>query len=511
MALRFLILLAFVLGSVAVSPAEDGLEKGRAAYDRLCAFCHGAEGAGDGPAAAYLNPPPRDFTMGLYKWKTSPFDEYAPTEGDLERMIAGMRSHDAIEGWDGMNNTSMPGWADVMGKKEMAQVAAYILGLAGYEGAGKPSIDLSGKVKADGKSIERGRELFKDRCAECHGELGRGNATKKLRDDWGARTWPRDLTEGWTFRAGSTPEDIYARITVGIPGTQMPSFADPASNKVMTEAERWAVANYTASLSEPERKPSSGALIRAMRTERLPEGPEDELWGRTKPAGFHLFPQLFAADRHYTPSVHSVVVRAAYSDDEVAFLLEWDDPTNSMPWDEKAREIADGDLFPDSAAVQFPSGQMKPGDRPYFGMGGGMGGGKPVVIWQWKGADTAEAGQVARVVDARGSKDLRERADLGGVSAEGVYDRGRWRVMLKGPRNGAASDPAFEEGSFVPVAFALWDGSNGERGPRHTMTGWQWMELEKEGEGKGLFWPVVVGVIVFCVEMLWLLGARRKG
>ena len=56
-------------------------------YVKRCAWCHGRDGAGDGPAAGYLNPAPRDFTLGMYKWKTTPFDEYSPYDADLERMI----------------------------------------------------------------------------------------------------------------------------------------------------------------------------------------------------------------------------------------------------------------------------------------------------------------------------------------------------------------------------------------------------------------------------------------
>lgn len=506
MALRYLTIFVFLLCFSNGAFAQTDVEKGRVIYERLCAFCHGPEGAGDGPAAQYLNPPPRDFTMGLYKWKTTPFDEYAPSDEDLQKMISGTKPHDAIEGWDGMNGTSMPGWSDVLGDDEIKQVAAYLKSLAGYEKAGKPSVELSGKVTADDKSIERGKALFKDRCSECHGEAGRGNATKKLKDDWGARTWPRDLTQGWTFRAGSSPEDIYTRLTVGIPGTQMPSFADPASNKVMTEPERWDVANYAASLNEPDRKPSVNIVLKAIKAEKLPAGPADASWDRIKPAGFYLFPQIFTAEKEHTPSISSVVVRATYNDNEIAFLLEWDDPTNSMPWDAKAVEIADGEVFPDAVAVQFPIGQLKPNERPYFGMGGP----KPVAIWQWKGQETAESGQTVRVIDAKGIKDIAPREDIGQVSAVGVYDKGRWRVVVKGQRKGSDKDPVLEEGQFVPIAFALWDGSNGEKGGRHIMTGWQWMRLEKEGAGPSYFWPIAVGVIVFCGEMLWLFSARRK-
>lgn len=40
--------------------------KGKAMYDQFCAACHGTSGKGDGPAAAALNPRPRDHTDAKY-------------------------------------------------------------------------------------------------------------------------------------------------------------------------------------------------------------------------------------------------------------------------------------------------------------------------------------------------------------------------------------------------------------------------------------------------------------
>jgi DMSO reductase family type II enzyme heme b subunit len=287
----------------------------------------------------------------------------------------------------------------------------------------------------------------------------------------------------------------------------MPSFADPASKKVMTDDERWDAANYAASLNEPARKPAVNAVLKAMKVSGpLPEGSTDGIWDRAALSGYFMFPQIFRADKAYTPSIGSVSVKAVYNDKGIAFLLEWDDPTNSMPWDPKSIEIADGELFNDAAAIQFPAGQIKPGDRPYFGMGGP----KPVTIWQWKSPESNESGQTTRVIDARGVKNMIPRSIDAQVTANGLYDRGRWRVVVRGPFKGSDKDPAFNEGAFLPVAFALWDGSNGDTKGKHLMTGWQWMTLEKEGEGPSYLWPAAVGVIVLCAEIFWLMSFRKK-
>ena len=45
-----------------------------------------------------------------------------------------------------------------------------------------------------------------------------------LVDNWDDRTWPANLTQGWTFRGGSATEDIFKRFIGGIAGSPMPAF-----------------------------------------------------------------------------------------------------------------------------------------------------------------------------------------------------------------------------------------------------------------------------------------------
>jgi mono/diheme cytochrome c family protein len=49
-----------------VDLSAANVAKGRTTYQSNCASCHGADGKGDGPAAAALNPKPRDHTNGAY-------------------------------------------------------------------------------------------------------------------------------------------------------------------------------------------------------------------------------------------------------------------------------------------------------------------------------------------------------------------------------------------------------------------------------------------------------------
>src|SRR2546426_11887350 len=77
-------------------PVQD-TTKGKAVYVKWCAGCHGDGGAGDGPAAAYMLPRPRNFTGGLYKVRTTASGQL-PTDADLQRAID-----------EGLPGSAMPG------------------------------------------------------------------------------------------------------------------------------------------------------------------------------------------------------------------------------------------------------------------------------------------------------------------------------------------------------------------------------------------------------------------
>ena len=65
-------------------------------YRRHCAHCHGISGDGAGPTAAFLNPYPRDYRRGLFKFKSTERSA-KPTDADLHRILT-----------DGIPGTAMP-------------------------------------------------------------------------------------------------------------------------------------------------------------------------------------------------------------------------------------------------------------------------------------------------------------------------------------------------------------------------------------------------------------------
>jgi cytochrome c553 len=57
-------------GSAAMAPADQA----RQMFNTVCATCHGANGDGNGPAAANLTPKPRNYTDAA--WQASVTDDY---------------------------------------------------------------------------------------------------------------------------------------------------------------------------------------------------------------------------------------------------------------------------------------------------------------------------------------------------------------------------------------------------------------------------------------------------
>ncbi len=487
-------------GSVSANPGDA--ENGALVYAKRCVWCHGEEGEGDGPAAERLNPPPRDFTSAMYKIKTTAFEDDFANDDNIFRMIR-----------DGMPTTAMPGWSDILSEQEMWDLVWYVKTLAGLEeeelGA---DMDYGTQIESSPESIAKGKELFLDgdRCAECHGQEGKGDAVKGLKDDSGYRTWPRNLTKPWTFRASNDQRDIFARISTGIPGTQMPAFGDPASEKGLSVEQRWHVANYVNSLAKTDKVVAAeNTVIKADRIEgALPDSPDDASWEQRVPTTFLLVPQIVGKDRFFTPSNDTITARAAYNDEDIAILLEWDDRTQSTPGDETAEEIADPEIFVDSVAIQLPVNIPEGSEKPYFGMGDAS---NPVNIWQWKGG-TTENSESVKLYNAVGFAEIEERdAAESGITARAVYKNGTWKVLMTRPRDVSdqEKDIVFTEGKFIPVAFAAWDGSNSEFGSRHTMTTWYWLLLKPGTGSRPIFMGLVIILLLVGIQFWWLRSSTQ--
>jgi mono/diheme cytochrome c family protein len=108
--------------------APPSPEAGHMLYERTCAECHGADGRGNGPRAAALDPPPGDLT--LLAWRnggTFPKDRLiAVLSGE-----AGVTGHDtnAMPVWQSLARTpesSAGAAAAFYQTKRLDEVAAYL-------------------------------------------------------------------------------------------------------------------------------------------------------------------------------------------------------------------------------------------------------------------------------------------------------------------------------------------------------------------------------------------------
>jgi cytochrome c oxidase cbb3-type subunit 2 len=223
------------VSAMTIPDSAELRERGREVFVDHCAGCHGARGDGAGRAATFLSPLPRDFTAGVFKFRSTPSGSL-PTDGDLFRTVT-----------RGVRWTAMPTWHEVPDKERIA-VVAYLktLSTRWKEDAVEPPLALPAPPRATPELLARGKALYAQaKCAECHGEGGRGDgpSAESLQDDFQRPIHPTDFTRG-QLKGGGSVSDVYRALTTGLDGTPMPSFAD-----AMSDDERWAIAYYVLSFS----------------------------------------------------------------------------------------------------------------------------------------------------------------------------------------------------------------------------------------------------------------------
>ena len=194
-------------------------------YDRFCLACHGVRGDGSGPAAPWLDPLPRDFTAGWFKWGGTG-DATAPARSAVADVIR----------W-GVPGTAMHGFGASLGGGDIDRLVDVVrafarkspedMDLLAHAAYGVHVFDDAGKRA----QIARGRELFaKLGCPACHGDAGRGDgpSSAMLKDASGTVRPPYDLTAAPVRRPRgpdvSVEEAALASVVWGVGGTAMPGF-----------------------------------------------------------------------------------------------------------------------------------------------------------------------------------------------------------------------------------------------------------------------------------------------
>jgi mono/diheme cytochrome c family protein len=281
---------------------EDTLKDGSKLYRQYCLQCHGLTGDGRGPTAKWVNPHPRDYRMGLFKFQSvdqaTVGKDLPPRREDLYRTI-----HEGVEG-TAMQSYNMlpPAEIDALvsyvihlsirgevedkffreannDEKEKTyrikggSITGFIKGKRNSGGAVrdvadkwreaaeperkiKPAaykINDANKAELDA-SIRRGQEIFlskgsvKGECYTCHIDYGRKALYKA--DKWATMVRPRDLTRG-NYRGGRRPVDFYYRVHSGINGSGMLK-----QGKELNGDQIWDVVNFVRALPYPEMRKS---------------------------------------------------------------------------------------------------------------------------------------------------------------------------------------------------------------------------------------------------------------
>ena len=130
-------------GAYPALPRSTDLERGRTLLATYCAPCHGANGGGDGPAAAALTPRPTDLAAHKY------------TSDRLSEVL-----------WNGSFGTAMSAWRDHQ-VADLAAMAAAVQALSVVQPEQPPSEQM----------LAVGARVYEANCIQCHGVNGDGRGT----------------------------------------------------------------------------------------------------------------------------------------------------------------------------------------------------------------------------------------------------------------------------------------------------------------------------------------------
>jgi mono/diheme cytochrome c family protein len=510
------------------TPEESPLARGKELYTNYCAQCHGDKGEGNGPAARFLYPKPRNFTENLFRIVST--DNRIPSDRDLMQVITNGMPGSAMfpfghlpEGerqalvtyvrsliriaYEDRYRRQAAEAREEINPDELAQTLDAVL-LPGREP--EMPADLP---TASADTVARGGKLYQTTCSGCHGATGKGDGTQDQRNKDGTPTRPRDFTRG-IFKGGRDFAQLYHRVMLGMPGSPMPSSID-----TFKPAQAAEVIHYILSLSEPSAQGKvehKRARLLARVAGPLPDAIPESAWLDAPPVAVVLTPLWW---RDYPEP--DLQVQALHDGQTIAVRLSWHDQTRN---DQTVR-IQD---FEDMAALQL----FKGGREPFLGMGLAD---KSVDVWLWRASwqgnpasyadvDTAypnmgvdlypfeKAGKgprrhapdlqprayvtanaagnlrsdptapfTANSLQAKGPGTLTMRPRLSQlVSAAGTWNDGRWTVVLR--RSLETKDPdsgiTLAAGDKVSIAFAIWDGAARDRNGQKLVSIWHDLELE---------------------------------
>ncbi len=222
------------------TPNFDLYLQGQYVFERHCIVCHGPRGDGRGEMAAKVEPRPRSFREGMFKFRSTPFGKL-PTDDDLRHTIR-----------HGLSGTAM-GMFVQLPDDDVTAVIEYVKSFSRRwrkpENYAKP-LQLPappawlGDSKDRAAHAARGQALFQATCTPCHGTAadGQGPAAPTLKDIWNYPAKPSDLRQSH-LRCGDGPADIYRVLATGLNGTPMVSF-----DATLSPDQRWDIITWILTL-----------------------------------------------------------------------------------------------------------------------------------------------------------------------------------------------------------------------------------------------------------------------
>ena len=523
---------------------EAQRESGKRVYVKYCSQCHGEQGDGEGYATPHLLPKPRNFTSGKFKVRTTPTGAL-PTHQDLVNIIR-----------RGMPYTSMPAWPN-LADQDVSNLAYFIKSFSpdfANPEIVPEAVPLPSTPSSTQESIDLGKKLYEETgCPRCHGTLGRGDgpSAPTLKDDWGSPIRAADLAQSWTFRGGSSREDIFRTMTTGFNGTPMPGFLD-----ALTPEQRWAITDYIASLSGSDGPGYTNLVVAKHAQEPIDLSRGAASFESAPVARFPIIGQIMEPGRAFHPPTTSVTVQAIYDAESIALLVRWHDmsaeksgtngPSLAVPpeeeeeaspvtgsgagapeqsvWGEEATATAPpGEAptpgaaedpfadaaaepaaapseFSDAVAVQIPTQLPSGARKPYFIFGDAE---NSVDLFFF---DLARSEPLQ--FTGKGSADIAPN-DTGDATGVASYDRGEWSVIFKRPLR-PDSGARFSPGEFVPIAFSVWDGLSRERGNRRGLTVWYSLYVEPEVVPTAVGPMIRTALVILAIELAVIGWVRRR-
>lgn len=416
-------------------------------YHDHCAICHGETGRGDGPAAHLLQPRPRDFRLGSFRFVST--DNQKPTREDLFRTITRGLPGTAMPPWKHLSEEARWGLVDLLldfNRQDWIE-SALEQGDSLEEAQkyaeesmrpGKPLV-VPAEPEVTSEGLQRGHQLFLDNCASCHGADGRGKQDPEWKTAEGFPLRSRDLRRG-VFKAGREGRQLFLRVAGGIPGTPMPSFGSAGAH--------WDIVHYVLSLSDPAAQARAEVAARpilAHKVQQLPNSVDDDRWQKIDPLQISLMPLSWSEG-----AVETLSVQIAFDRQRFAIRLRWPDATHDSDADSVGAS-ADRILVFFNPRPGFPLSRLHS---------------NWIASWSASGHSTSFEVD-SDFLELLGGKDWRSALTAGdGVSSR--WHEEHWSVELDEPlgRNG----PGFEAGQGATVTFAIWNGSPAEAGEVKTLS-----------------------------------------